>query len=61
MTPWQKREGWSLESKYFVTECSGGSRGGALGARLPPPLIFRPKWSPRIIILGDHPPPPPLM
>ena len=36
-TPWQKREGWSLESKYFVTECSGESRGGA---RFSPPLLF---------------------
>ena len=40
-TPWRKREGWSLESKYFVTECSGGSRGGARGARLFKVLKFR--------------------
>ena len=26
---------------------SGGSRGGARGARAPPPLIFRPNWGPK--------------
>ena len=27
--------------------CSGGSRGGVRGPRVPPPLIFRPNWGPR--------------
>ena len=56
-TPWRKREGWSLESKYFVTECSGGSRGGARGAR-PPPLFLdstEARRAEKVIILGDHP------
>ena len=56
-TPWRKREGWSLESKYFVTECSGGSRGGARGARLPP-LFLDQNSLPKLLFWEATPPPP---
>ena len=58
-TPWRKREGWSLESKYFVTECSGGSRGGARGARLPP-LFLDQNSLPKLLFWEATPPPHPL-
>ena len=57
-TPWWKREGWSLESKYFVTECSGESRGGARGARLPP-LFLDQNGLPKLLFWETTPPPPP--
>ena len=47
-----------LSGMAFSIYFSGGSRGGARGAR-PPPLIFRPKWGPkgRKNIWGRLPPP----
>ena len=45
---WKKREKNTHKSYVTATKSSGGSKGGARGARTPPPpLIFRPNWGPK--------------